>query len=130
MKAGRPVPKDVDEYIAGFPPDVQEVLEKIRLTLRKAIPEAEEAIKYLMPTFTLQGNVITFAAFKNHIGIYPRAKGTEELRQALSPYEGAKSSYNFPLDQPIPFDLIGQIAEYRAKEHLERVESKGKKRPD
>jgi uncharacterized protein YdhG (YjbR/CyaY superfamily) len=114
------VPKDIDEYIAGFPEDVRELLTKIRMTIRKAAPDAEEAIKYRMPTFTLNGNLVHFAAFKNHIGFYPAPRGIEAFKDELSAYEGAKGSVRFPLDKPIPFDLIGRIVEFRVKETLHR----------
>jgi uncharacterized protein YdhG (YjbR/CyaY superfamily) len=128
MKIEQSTPKNIDEYIAGFPPDVQEILEKIRMAIRKAAPDAAETIKYQMPTFTLKGNLVYFAAFKKHIGFYPRATGNAEFKQALSVYEGAKGSYKFPLDKPMPFDLIGKIVQFRVKENLARVEAKGKQK--
>lgn len=127
MKTNSTIPKDIDEYIAGFPKDVQELLEKIRTTIRKAAPDAEEAIKYRMPTFTLKGNLVHFAAFKNHIGFYPAPRGIEAFKEELSAYEGAKGSARFPLDKPIPFDLIGKIVKFRVKGNLEAAEAKRKK---
>jgi len=121
-------PQDIDEYIASFPKDIQEILEKIRITIRKAAPDAEETIKYQLPTFTLKGNLVHFGAFKKHIGFYPTPTGTEKFRNELSVYEGAKGSIRFPLDKPIPFDLISEIVEFRVKENLERAEAKGKKK--
>ena len=127
MKTEQTTPKNIDEYIAAFPIHVQEILENIRATIRKAAPEAEETISYQMPTFKLQGNyLIYFAAFKKHIGVYPRTTGDEAFQQALSVYEGAKGSYKFPLDKPIPFDLITKIVEFRIKENLARAEVKAK----
>lgn len=120
-------PRDIDEYIAGFPEDVQEILEKVRRTIREAAPDAEEAIKYQIPTFTLKGNLVHFAAFKKHIGFYPAPSGIERFKDELSAYEGAKGSVRFPLDQPIPFDLIGRIVRFRVRENLEGAEAKGKK---
>ena len=122
-------PKTIDEYIAAFPKGIQEVLEKIRKTIRKAAPAAEETIKYEMPTFTLNGNLIYFAAFKKHIGLYsaPRT-GTEKFKKELSAYQGAKGSVKFPLDKPIPFDLIGKIVRIRVKENLERAKATAKKK--
>jgi uncharacterized protein YdhG (YjbR/CyaY superfamily) len=108
-------PKDIDEYIAGFPKDIRERLEKVRETIRKAAPEAEEAIKYRMPTFVLNGNLVHFAAFKNHIGFYPAPQGIEEFKEELSAYKGAKGSVQFPYDRPIPFDLIVRIVKFRAE---------------
>jgi uncharacterized protein YdhG (YjbR/CyaY superfamily) len=127
MKTDPTIPKDIDEYIAGFPKDVQELLEKIRTTIREAAPDAEEAIKYRMPTFTLKGNLVHFAAFKNHIGFYPAPRGIEAFQEELSAYEGAKGSVRFPLDQPIPYDLIGRIVKFRVKETLAAAGTKGKK---
>jgi uncharacterized protein YdhG (YjbR/CyaY superfamily) len=127
MKTSPAAPKDIDEYIAGFPKDVQEILEKIRLTIRKAAPDAKEAIKYQLPTFTLKGNLVHFGAFKDHIGFYPAPRGIEEFKDELSVYKGAKGSVQFPLDEPIPFDLIGRIVEFRVKGNLERAGAKGKK---
>jgi len=128
MKVNQTAPKDIDEYIEGFPKNVQEILEKIRRTIRKAAPDAEEAIKYQMPTFTLNGNLVHFAAFKNHIGFYPAPRGIEAFKDELSPYEGGKGSVRFPLDEPVPFDLIGKIVEFRVQENLKKAEAKGKKR--
>lgn len=128
MKIDQSTPKNIGEYIAGFPHDVQEILEKIRMAIRKAAPDAEETIKYQMPTFTLNGSLAHFAAFKKHIGFYPTPTGIEEFKKELSVYEGAKGSVRFPLDKPIPFDLIGKIVKFRVKENLERGEAKGKKK--
>ncbi len=121
-------PKTIDEYIAGFPQDVQETLQKVRMTIRKAAPEAQETIKYKMPTFTLKGNLISFAAYKRHIGLYPAPIGSESFNKALSVYRSAKSTVRFPLDKPIPFDLIDQIVKLRVQDNLKRAESKGKMR--
>jgi uncharacterized protein YdhG (YjbR/CyaY superfamily) len=126
MKTDSAAPKDIDEYIAGFPEDVRALLEKVRMTIREAAPEAEEAIKYRMPTFTLKGNLVHFAAFKRHIGFYPAPRGIEAFKEALSAYEGAKGSVRFPLDRPIPFDLIGEIVKFRVQESLERASTKRK----
>ena len=121
-------PKDIDEYIAAFSPEVQSILEKIRLTIREAVPGAEEKISYQIPAFTLSGDLIYFAAFKKHIGIYPPVSGDEQLRQEISRYRGEKGNLKFPLDEPIPYDLISRIAKFRAREHLEEVASKRKKK--
>ena len=128
VKTDEATPQDIDEYIASFPKDIQEILQKIRITIRKAAPDAEETIKYQLPTFTLKGNLVHFGAFKKHIGFYPTPTGTEEFKNELSVYEGAKGSVRFPLDKPIPFDLISKIVEFRVKENLERAEAKGKKK--
>jgi len=128
MRARQTAPKDIDEYIAGFPNDVRQILEEIRLTIRKAAPDAEETIKYQMPTFTLKGNLVHFAAYKEHIGFYPAPRGVEKFKDALSVYEGAKSTVRFPLDKPIPFSLISKIVKFRVKRNLESAEAKRKKR--
>jgi uncharacterized protein YdhG (YjbR/CyaY superfamily) len=128
MKTAQAVPRTIDEYIAGFPPEVQAILQKIRLTIRKAAPDAKETISYQMPTFTLHGNLVHFAAFKNHIGFYPVPTGIEKFKQELAAYEGGKGSVKFPLDQPIPYDLIGRIVKFRVQENLAKATVKGKKK--
>jgi len=120
--------QEIDKYIAGFPKDVQVILEKIRKTVRKAAPNAQETINYQIPTFTLEGNLVHFAGFKNHIGFYPTPSGIEKFKKELSIYEGAKGSVQFPLDKPIPYELISRIVLFRVKENLERAEAKGKKK--
>ncbi len=120
--------RNIDEYIATFSPEVQSILEKIRITVKKAAPEAEEKISYQIPTFALMGNLIHFAAFKKHIGLYPPVKGDEKINAVLSRYKGEKGNLKFPLDEPIPYGLISRIVKFRVKEQLERAESKrGKK---
>ncbi len=128
MKADQPVPKNIDEYIAGFPPEIQEKLEKIRATIRKAAPKAEEAISYMMPTFKLHGVLVHFAAFKNHIGFYPAPGGIEAFKEELSIYEIAKGTVRFPLDQRIPYALIGKIVKFRVAQNLDNAAAKGKKK--
>ena len=124
----KPTSKEVDKYIAGFPEDIQEVLNKVRATIRESAPDAEETINYGIPTFTLMGNLVHFAAFKNHIGFYPTPSGIEKFKKELSVYAGAKGSVKFPLDKPIPYALISKIVKFRVKENLERAETKGKKK--
>ena len=113
-------PRDIDEYIADFPEEIRKRLEQVRATIRKAAPEAEEAIKYRIPTFVLNGNLVHFAAFKNHIGFYPAPQGIEEFKEELSAYKGAKGSVQFPHDRPIPLDLISRIVKFRAAQNLEK----------
>jgi uncharacterized protein YdhG (YjbR/CyaY superfamily) len=120
-------PATIDEYIANFPQDIQEILEKIRTVIKDAAPNAEEKISYQMPTFFLNGNLVHFAAFKKHIGLYPTPSGVEEFQQELSPYLKAKGSIQFPLDKPIPYDLIGKITAFRVLENLGRA-ANGKRR--
>jgi uncharacterized protein YdhG (YjbR/CyaY superfamily) len=128
MSAIKSAPKNIDEYIAGFPPDIQAILSKIRAIVREAAPGAEEAIKYQLPTFTLNGNLVHFGAFKKHIGFYPTPSGTEKFKKDLSVYQGAKGSVQFPLDKPIPYDLITQIVKFRVKENQARAEARGKRK--
>jgi uncharacterized protein YdhG (YjbR/CyaY superfamily) len=111
---------NIDVYIASFPEETRKLLEELRATIRKAAPEAKETINYGMPTFTLKGNLVHFAAFKNHIGFYPTPSGIESFKKELSAYEGAKGSVKFPLAKPIPFDLISKIVKFRVKENLEK----------
>lgn len=128
MKTDQPTPKNIDEYIAGFPDDVQRTLKKIRSMIKKTAPDAQEAIKYQMPTFTLKGNLLSFAAYKNHIGFYPAPAGDKKFRKELSVYRAAKSTVRFPLDERIPFDLISKIVKFRVKEHLKRAAARAKKK--
>ena len=123
MSPDQTAPKTVDEYIAGFPEDVREILEKIRKIIREAAPGAEETIKYRMPTFMLKGNLVYFAAFKKHIGFYSVPTGIEEFQNELSLYEVGRGSVRFPFDRPIPYDLIRRIVEFRVKENLKKAEA-------
>src|SRR5512139_1575699 len=109
----------IDGYIDTFPEDVKRILNQLRQTIHEAAPEAEETISYQMPTFTLHGNLVHFAAFKNHIGFYPTPTGIEAFQQELVPYKEAKGSVQFPIDQPLPLPLIRKIVKYRVKENLE-----------
>lgn len=127
MRTAATTPRTIDEYIAGFPSEVQKILEKVRATVRKAAPGAEETIKYRMPTFTLNGNLVHFAAFKKHVGFYPTPSAIEEFKADLASYKSAKGSVQFPLDRPIPFDLIRRIVEFKVKESLAARRAKGKK---
>ncbi len=126
MKPGKSVPRNIDEYIAGFPAEIQEILQKVRETVRKAAPEAEEKISYQMPAFTLNGNLVYFAAFKSHIGFYPTPSGTDEFKKELSAYKGGKGSVQFPLNEPIPYDLITRMVKFRVKENIARAQAKKK----
>jgi uncharacterized protein YdhG (YjbR/CyaY superfamily) len=116
MESSKRLPKSIDEYIAGFPCDMQEILKQIRTTVREAAPDAEEAIKYQIPTFVLNGNLVHFAAFKNHIGFYPTPSGIEAFEDELSAYESAKGSVRFPIDEPLPLGLIEKIVRFRVDE--------------
>lgn len=120
-------PKNIDEYIAGFPVETQKLLEQIRATIKKAAPEAKETISYAIPTFKLNGNLVHFAAFKNHIGFYPAPSGNEAFKKELSIYKGGKGTVQFPIDKKIPLNLITKIVKFRVKENLERIKTKAKK---
>jgi uncharacterized protein YdhG (YjbR/CyaY superfamily) len=112
---------NIDDYIAGFPHETQLILEKLRLTIRKAAPDAKETINYGIPTFTLKGNLVHFAAFKNHVGFYPTPSGIEAFKKELSVYEGAKGSVKFPISELLPFDLVTKIVKFRVKESLDKA---------
>ena len=128
MKTTQAPPKNIDEYITGFPPDVQKILQKIRTTIHEAAPEATEKISYQMPTFFLKGNLVHFAGFKEHIGFYPVPTGIEKFKKELSVYKQGKGSVQFPLDQPMPYDLITKIVKFRVKENLAAAAAKEKKK--
>ena len=128
MKAERKAPANIDDYIATFPSEIQTILEKVRATIKKAAPDAAETISYQIPTFTLGGNLVHFAAFKHHIGLYPPIRGDARLEKALSPYAGEKGNLRFPLDQPIPYALIERIAKLRVKQDLAKAKAQRKKK--
>ncbi len=120
-------PTTTDEYIAGFPGDIQVILNQVRATIQKAAPDAEESIAYGMPAYKLKGKpLVYFAGFKNHIGFYATPSGHTEFAKELSKFKQGKGSVQFPLNQPIPYDLIGQIVEFRVVENLEKVKTKKK----
>jgi uncharacterized protein YdhG (YjbR/CyaY superfamily) len=116
----------IDQYIASFPEETQMLLEQVRKTIRDAAPGAEETINYSIPTFTLEGNLVHFAGFNKHIGFYPAPSGIKAFIKELSSYENAKGSVQFPLDKPIPYDLISRIVKFRVKENLEKAKVKRK----
>jgi uncharacterized protein YdhG (YjbR/CyaY superfamily) len=118
----------IDEYIATFPVEIQKILEELRATIKAAAPNAEEKISYQMPTFALKGNLVHFAAWKNHIGFYPAPSGTQAFKHELSIYEGAKGSIKFPIDKPLPLALIRKIVKFRVAENLRKAEIKSRKR--
>jgi uncharacterized protein YdhG (YjbR/CyaY superfamily) len=121
MPALRAKANNIDEYIAGFSPEVQEILEKIRLTIRKAAPDAQETISYGIPTLRLNGALVHFAAFKKHIGFFPPVRGNARLEKAIAIYTGEKGNLQFPLDQPIPYGLIERIVKLRVKQNLSKA---------
>ena len=115
---------NIDQYISQFPDEVQKNLQEIRQVIKSAAPEATEKISYQMPTFYLLGNLVHFAAFKNHIGFYPVPSGIEKFKEELSQYKGGKGSVQFPLDKPIPYDLIKRIVLFRVEENLAKANKK------
>ncbi|GEP93414.1 Uncharacterized conserved protein YdhG, YjbR/CyaY-like superfamily, DUF1801 family [Chitinophaga terrae (ex Kim and Jung 2007)] len=112
---------NVDAYIAGFPTAVQQLLNEMRKIIRKAAPKAEEKISYGIPAYRQNGNLVYFAAFKNHIGFYPTPSGIEKFKKELSSYKQSKGTVQFPLDQPLPADLISRIVKFRIAEDAERA---------
>jgi uncharacterized protein YdhG (YjbR/CyaY superfamily) len=109
--------KNIDEYIATFPEEVQTVLQKLRQAIRDSAPEAKEAISYQMPAFKLNGTLVWFAAFKNHIGFYPTSSAIKAFKEKLSSYEVSKGTIRFPIDKPIPFELVKEIVKFRVKQN-------------
>lgn len=126
MASGRAAPKSIDDYIAGFSPEVQAILQRIRLTIGKTAPDAQETISYQIPAFELHGALVYFAAFKNHIGFYPPVRGDARLEKRVSRYAGEKGNLRFPLDQPIPYDLIEGIVKLRMKQNWAKMAAKRK----
>lgn len=120
MKANKKTPEDVDQYIAGFPKEVQIVLENLRTTIKNAAPEAEETINYGVPTYRLNGNLVHFGGYTKHIGFYPTPSGIQKFADELSGFETSKGSVKFPLDKPVPFDLVAKIVAFRVKENLNK----------
>jgi len=122
VKTRPPTPRSIDEYIAAFPSDVREILQQVRATIREAAPDAEETISYQIPTFTLKGRyLVYFAGYRKHISLYPAPIGVPEFKAELAPYESGKGTAKFPLDKPIPFDLITRIVKFRVRENLGRA---------
>jgi len=118
METPRTQFKTIDEYIASFPKNVQDILKKLRRVIKESAPMAEETISYRMPAFKLNGYLVFFAAFKNHIGFYPTPSAIIAFKKELSPYKQAKGSVQFPIDKPVPFDIVKKIVNYRVKENL------------
>jgi len=118
----------IDEYIATFPEPIQNLLQEVRAAIKAAAPDAKEKISYQMPTFDLKGNLVHFAAFKNHIGFYPTPSGTEAFKDELAQYQAGKGSIRFPIDQPLPLELIDKIVKLRVAENLKKAELKSRKK--
>ena len=129
MKTGKAIaaPASVDAYIAGFPPEVRAVLRKMRATIRKAAPEAEEKISWGMPAYALDGMLTFFAAFEKHVSLFPGPDGIEKFKKELAPFGTSKGTVRFPLGTPVPYGLITRIVKFRAKENRARAEAKRKK---
>jgi len=122
------IPENIPEYIAGFPEDVQQLLEEVRNAIKKAAPAATEKISYAMPTYFLEGNLVHFAAYKNHIGFYPAPSGLEAFEKDIAKYKHSKGAVQFPIDNPIPLALISRIVKYRVKINLEKATQKKAKK--
>ncbi len=120
-------PKDIDTYISKFPTDVQVILEKVRETIRHAAPEAKETISYMMPAFKQHGILVYFAAWEKHIGMYPPISGNKTLEKAIARYAGPKGNLQFPLDEPMPYDLIERIVKLRVKQDTAKAAARRKK---
>jgi len=121
MKASRPAYKSIDAYIAVFPEDVRKKLEKLRKVIQGAAPGAEEAIAYGIPTFRLNGNLVHFAAFRGHLSLFPGSSPIPVFKKELAPYKISKGTIQFPLDRPIPFDLVKKIVKFRVRENLDQA---------
>ncbi|AWK51933.1 hypothetical protein DIC82_13310 [Clostridium beijerinckii] len=124
MEENKVTSKSIDEYIFKFSLDVQEILEMLRKVIKESAPDAEEKISYQMPTFVLHGNLVHFAAYKNHIGFYPTPSGIDAFKDELSEFKGAKGSVQFPIEKPIPYELISKIVKFRVDENIKKAEYK------
>ena len=126
MKGDKPAYHTIDEYIASFPAGTQKILQELRATIHAAAPGAVEKISYQMPAFFLKGNLVYFAAWKDHIGFYPTSHGTQAFQNELSVYETSKGTIKFPIDQPLPLDLISRIVKARVEENLKKAKGKSR----
>jgi len=124
MEGNKIIPESIDQYIMQFPPEIQEILEMLRKVIKESAPDAREKISYQMPTFDLHGNLVHFAAFKNHIGFYPAPSGIEAFKEVLSEYKGAKGSIQFPIGKPLPYQLVSKIVKFRVAENIDKAEEK------
>lgn len=128
MEENKVTYESVDQYISAYAPEVQEILQTLRKVIREAAPEAEEKISYQMPTFFLHKNLVHFAAFKNHIGFYPAPQGIEAFKEELAKYKGAKGSVQFPIHEPLPYELITRIVKFRVEENQQQAAGKAQKK--
>lgn len=117
MDPKRSAATTIDDYMTEFPPETREVLEELRALIKTAAPEATETMSYAIPTFDLNGHLVHFAGYERHIGFYPAPSGIAAFKEELKPYKTAKGSVQFPLDQPLPMDLIRRMVEYRVEEN-------------
>ena len=124
MEGNKITSRSIDEYILKFPPEIQVILQKLREVIKESAPDAKEKISYQMPTFVLHGNLVHFAAYKNHIGFYPTPSGINAFKHELSEYKGAKGSVQFPIEKPLPYSLISKIVEFRVAENVKHAEGK------
>lgn len=121
MPLSKVVVENIDQFIAQYPPEIQEILQKVRQTIHEAVPEAKEKIAYGIPTFTLEGNLVHFSAFTSHIGFYPDPRGIDQFIEKLAKYRSGKGTIQFPIDEPIPYDLIREVTLWRAADNLEKA---------
>lgn len=122
MPASKPV--TIEEYIAGFPEDAQKKLKQVHNCIKKAAPKAEETIGYGIPTYKLNGNLVHFGGYKQHVGFYPAPAGIKAFEKELSVYKSSKGAVQFPLDEPMPVALITKIVKFRVKQNLEKPAKK------
>jgi uncharacterized protein YdhG (YjbR/CyaY superfamily) len=127
MEENNTTPKSIDEYISGFSVEVQETLKTLRKVIKESAPNAEEKISWGMDTFVLHGNLVHFAAYKNHIGFYPSPSGIDAFKNQLSEYKGSKGTIQFPIQKPLPYELISKIVKFRVEENIKNAENKLKK---
>jgi uncharacterized protein YdhG (YjbR/CyaY superfamily) len=118
-------PRNIDEFILNYPQDIQLLLEKMRSTIKEAAPGVQEKISYGIPTFILNGNLVHFAPYKNHIGFYPSPSGIQAFQKELTRYKSSKGAIQFPIDEPLPLKLISRIVKFRVKENLGKTKMKG-----
>lgn len=128
MEENKNVFKTIDDYILQFSPEVQEILQSLRKVINESAPDAVEKMSWQMPTFALHGNLVHFAAYKKHIGFYPGASGIEAFKHKLSEYKGSKGTVQFPIEKPLPYELISEIVRFRVAENIMEAEKKPKKR--
>ncbi|MBN3522687.1 iron chaperone [Paenibacillus apiarius] len=128
MEGNKITYESIDDYISQFPPKVQAILETLRKVIKESAPDAKEKISYQMPTFVLHGNLVHFAAYKYHIGFYPAPSGIHAFNDELAEYKGAKGSIQFPIDKPLPYELINKIVQFRVAENIQKAAGKLKKK--